>query len=105
MLARVADEVADDDDTDDAPVQPLCVLNESAQTRDLKLCTDVGMTWALGRVRDRLLWPWLELIALATFGAWVFGVALFGWSKPWWTNEASQAERGDLPDALDSRSA
>jgi lysophospholipase L1-like esterase len=81
--------------------EPKCDLVESHSKR--KLCTDVGLAWALGQVRNTLLWPWLELIAMATLGAWLLGVGLFGWRRPWW-DRTGLAAVTPLPAAARTRS-
>ena len=55
-------------------------------------CEDEGQKWAKGQVTAALLWRglWGLQILAAAFGAWLVGVALFGWWKPWWPSRPEQ---------------
>jgi hypothetical protein len=48
-------------------------------------CREEGAAWAKGQISDTILLRWWGLrIAVAALAAWLLGVALFGWWKPWW---------------------
>jgi hypothetical protein len=67
------------------PQKPPCDLLGGG-TSTTERCVDKGAAWARGQLADTLLWPgfWALQIALATLGAWLLAVALFGSRKPWW---------------------
>jgi uncharacterized membrane protein len=69
--------------TGDVPADPPCDLYDAQSKRPL--CTDEATKWAEGQVSTALLQHWWGLLMVAAaVGAWLLGVALFGWWKPWW---------------------
>ncbi len=48
-------------------------------------CREAGAAWVKGQLSDTILRHWwgVQLI-VAALAAWLLGVALFGWWKPWW---------------------
>ena len=64
---------------------PPCDLVGGDQSTTVR-CETAGADWAKGQLSDTLLWHgWGLQILVAALAAWSFGVALFGWWKPWWT--------------------
>jgi hypothetical protein len=69
---------------------PPCDLVGGAQSTTVR-CQEAGAAWAKGELSDTILWRWWGLqILVAVLAAWSFGVALFGWWKPWWTPRADR---------------
>jgi lysophospholipase L1-like esterase len=67
-----------------AVTNPPCDIVEDDQSTT-QHCREAGAEWAKGQVRNALVRHfWGLQILLAALAAWVMGVALFGWWKPWW---------------------
>lgn len=68
-----------------SPPDPPCDLVEDDQGVKAN-CEDEGQKWAKSQVTAALLWRgwWGLQVLAAALGAWLLGVALFGWWKPWW---------------------
>jgi lysophospholipase L1-like esterase len=67
------------------PTKPPCDLVEDDQGTTVQ-CRAEAAKWARGQLSDTILLHWWGLqIAGAALAAWVLGVALFGWRKPWWS--------------------
>ena len=63
---------------------PPCDLVDDDQSIRVP-CHDRGTAWAKGQISDTLLKRgWGVQIGVAVLAAWLLGVGLFGWWKPWW---------------------
>lgn len=64
--------------------RPPCDLFDDEQSITVQ-CRDEGAAWAKGQFSDMLLHRgWGLQIIIAALAAWLLGVALYGWWKPWW---------------------
>jgi len=68
-----------------AETEPPCDLVKDAQSTTTS-CDHEATTWVKQQVRRTLLPPgwWIVQIAAAAVAAWLLGVAIYGWWKPWW---------------------
>jgi lysophospholipase L1-like esterase len=58
-------------------------------------CDAEATAWVKGRLRDTILHQlWGAQIIVAMLAAWLLGVALFGWWKPWWPPRPERAPAG-----------
>lgn len=63
---------------------PPCDLVEDDQSPKVQ-CRRAGIAWAAGQLSDTILrHGWGVQIIVAALAAWLLGVALYGWWKPWW---------------------
>lgn len=64
-------------------------------------CHAAGKAWAKGKLRDTILRRgWGVQIIVAALAAWLLGVALYGWWKPWWPPRPARARAGSPPTSL-----
>jgi hypothetical protein len=82
--APAASEPGDEPEAGQAETDPPCDLFHDDRSNNVQ-CRDAGAEWAKGQLSDTILFRgWGLQIAVAALAAWVLGVALFGWWKPWW---------------------
>jgi hypothetical protein len=76
---------------------PPCDLVEDDQSSTVQ-CEAAGTAWARGQLSDTILrHGWGVQIIVAALGAWLLGVALYGWWKPWWPPRPEGARAGSPP--------
>jgi len=91
--ASAASEKADGPKADQTKPEPPCDLFDDRSTK--VQCREAGAEWAKGQLSDTILLDlWGLQIAVGTLAAWVLGVALFGWWKPWWPPRPSATTAG-----------